>query len=65
MPLAQKVEALLHGVTRRDLERMKPEQRRKLALALRRIADIADPPAYSAPPKSGVLCALYSGERAL
>jgi hypothetical protein len=65
MPIAQKVEALLHGLTRRDLEKMKPEQRKNLAAALRRIADLADPPALPAMPKSGVLFDLHRGNRAL
>jgi hypothetical protein len=61
----EKVAALLHGITRRDLDAMKPEQRKSLASALRRVADIADPPALPSTPKSGVLCDLYLGERAL
>jgi hypothetical protein len=55
----------MEGVTRRDIERLKPEQRKRLAASLRRIADLADPPALPAMPKSGVLFDLHRGNRAL
>jgi hypothetical protein len=57
----EKVAALLHSIDRRDLDAMKPEQRKSLASALRRVADIADPPALTVAPKSGVLADLRSG----
>jgi hypothetical protein len=40
----QAVEALVAGITLNDIERTPPEHRRRLAQALRRIADLADPP---------------------
>jgi hypothetical protein len=74
-----KVEALLSGITRRDLDRLRPEMAINLARALRRVADIADPPPQ-APPSTqdlaaaarracealhaGVLGQLRGGERA-
>jgi hypothetical protein len=61
----EKAAALMEGVTRRDIERLKPEQRKRLAASLRRIADLADPPALPAMPKSGVLFDLHRGNRAL
>jgi hypothetical protein len=61
----EKAFALLHGLTRRDLERLPADQRQRLAASLRRVADIADPPAFTAPPKSGVLFYLHRGERPL
>jgi hypothetical protein len=61
----EKAFALLHGLTRRDLERLPADQRQRLAASLRRIADLADPPALHAPPRSGVLFELHSGNRAL
>ena len=62
--LIDKLDALLNGITRRDIESLTPEQRKRLALALRRIADIADRP-ERAKPKVGVLYDLNRGERAL
>jgi hypothetical protein len=47
--LTCKLEALLVGVTRADLERMAPAERRRFAATLRRVADIADPPRPAAP----------------
>jgi hypothetical protein len=61
--IVEKLDALLNGLTRRDIERLTPEQRKRLALALRRIADIADRP-ERAKPKVGVLYDLGRGERA-
>ncbi len=65
MSIAEKVSAILEGLSRRDLETLKPEQRQRFAAALRRIAEIADPPALPARPRSGVLFDLYRGNRAL
>jgi hypothetical protein len=61
--LIDKVDGLLAGITRNDIERMAPAYRRRLAQALRRIADIADMPPKSDPPKSGILGSLHDGER--
>lgn len=65
MLLIEKVDALLGGITRRDIEHLTSLQRRKLAWALRRIADIADPPEDTKTdnPRAGVLSALANGER--
>jgi hypothetical protein len=63
MTVAEKVSALLEGLSRRDLANLKPEQRKRLAASLRRIADIADPPAMAMMPKTGVLYDLNSGHR--
>jgi phage-related protein len=65
MTVAEKAAALLEGLSKRDLLTMPAEQRRRFAAALRRIADLADPPAFKAPPKTGVLLDLHRGERAL
>jgi hypothetical protein len=64
MSVAEKASALLEGISKRDLLSMPAEQRRRFAAALRRIADLADPPAFKAPPRSGVLMDLFRGERA-
>lgn len=61
MQLIEKIDALLHCVSRRDLDAMAPARRRRFAEALRRIADLADPPALPAPPRSGVLYDLRFG----
>jgi hypothetical protein len=59
-----KVDALLSGITRDDLVRLQPIYRKRLAAALRRVADLCDPPAKSDPPKSGILAALRECPRA-
>ena len=61
-----KVDALLAGMTRADIEKMPPAHRQRLAQALRHIADIADPPPKAAAqtPKGGILGDLGSGARA-
>jgi hypothetical protein len=63
MLLVQKVDALLSGLTRKDVEHLSEPQRRKLAFLLRKIADLADPPAKPELPKSGVLSDLRRGHR--
>jgi hypothetical protein len=63
MLLVEKVSALLSGVSRRDIEHLRPAQRQRLAWVLRHIADLADPP-KPAPPKEGVLADLHRGNRA-
>lgn len=59
MLLIHKIDALLSGVTRRDVEHLNPAQRQRLAFVLRSIADLADPPHErflpKAEPRSGVL----------
>jgi hypothetical protein len=61
--LIEKVDALLNGVTRNDIEHLNPAQRRRLAAVLRHIANLADPPKVEAV-RSGVLAVLRDGERA-
>jgi hypothetical protein len=56
--LIEKIDALIAGLSKNDLERMPPLHRQRLAQALRRVADLADPPA---PPPSGVLSELEDG----
>ena len=58
-----KLEALLAGVAKPDLERAPPAQRRRLAQALRHVADLCDPPARTDLPKSAVLATLREGPR--
>jgi hypothetical protein len=43
---------------------MSPFHRQRLAQALRRVADLADPPAKTEPPENGVLGDLSEGQRA-
>ena len=58
----EKIDALMAGVTRADIQRMPPAHRQRLAQVLRYIADLADPPkAHS--PKAGVLAELRDGQR--
>lgn len=64
LSVLQKVEGLLAGITRSDIERMRPAYRRRFAQALRRVAEIADPQPKPEPPKAGVLARLHDGERA-
>lgn len=63
LSVLEKVEGLLAGITRSDIERMRPAYRQRFAQALRRIADIADPPPKPEPPKAGVLADLSEGWR--
>jgi hypothetical protein len=44
LTVIDKVDALLTGITKAEIEAMSPDLRRRLALALRRVADLADPP---------------------
>jgi hypothetical protein len=53
--------ALLTGITRNEVERLRPEQRKRLASVLRTIADLADPPRPPPKPRSGVLSELRHG----
>lgn len=58
-----KAAALLAGITKAEIEALPPAHRERLAQALRRVADLADPP--PPPPKEGVLACLNRGERPL
>jgi hypothetical protein len=44
LPPIVKIDALLAGITTADIENLPPVHRQRLAQALRRIADMADPP---------------------
>lgn len=65
MLVIEKIDALLHCVTRADLDRMPPARRRDLANRLRQVADLADPPELPALPRhrSGVLYDLRFGRQ--
>jgi hypothetical protein len=39
-----KIDGILAGITRADIEKLEPTLAKRLARALRRIADFADPP---------------------
>jgi hypothetical protein len=58
----EKIDALMAGVTRADIQRMPPAHRQRLAQVLRHIADLADPP-KTHNPDSGVLGELRDGHR--
>ena len=56
-PIA-KIEGLLTGIGREDLQRIPPVHRQWRAQALRRVADLCDPQAKPDLPKSGVPAAV-------
>jgi hypothetical protein len=58
----EKIDALVAGVTKDDIQRMPPAHRQRLAQVLRYIADLADPPRVHGP-KAGVLAELRDGQR--
>jgi hypothetical protein len=58
----EKIDALMAGVTRADIQRMPPTHRQRLAQVLRHVADLADPPKVHSP-KAGVLAQLRDGQR--
>jgi hypothetical protein len=58
----EKIDALVAGVTRADIQRMPPAHRQRLAQVLRHIADLADPPRPQSP-GAGVLAELRDGQR--
>jgi hypothetical protein len=62
IPRIQKIDALLAGLTRKDLEGLTQAQKQRLAAALRLIADLADLPKPPPRPKSGVLYDLKHGK---
>jgi hypothetical protein len=61
--LIDTLEAMLAGVTRKQIEALSPIRRMRLTQALRYLADIADP-SKPADPRSGPLARLRDGERA-
>jgi hypothetical protein len=65
MPIGalDKIDALVAGVTRAEIEALPPTHRMRLAQALRHVADLADP-AKPAGQRSGALARLQDGERA-
>ena len=69
MSVVEKVIALIGGMSAAEVRALPPLKRQLLAMACRRVADVADPPAerFQRPtpaPRSGVLAALHMGERA-
>lgn len=60
MSLANRVTALLTGLTRNQVEAMPPVERQQLADQCRRIAALAEPP-RNGEPKAGVLAQLQDG----
>jgi hypothetical protein len=65
MPIAalDKIEAMIAGVTRDEIQALSPNRRQRLTQALRYLADLADP-SKPADPRSGPLARLRDGERA-
>jgi hypothetical protein len=61
-----KIDGLLAGITKADIEQMPPAHRQRLAVALRYIAEIADPSpiGVTTMPKTGILNDLNNGVRA-
>lgn len=57
-----RIDAVLAGITKADIEALRPEFRCRIARALRRVADLADAPKTEAP-KVGVLADLGDGHR--
>jgi len=49
MSIVEKVDALMAGMTKADIERLLPAGRQQLAQELRRVADLADPPVRGRP----------------
>jgi hypothetical protein len=64
LPAIDRIDALIAGVTRAEIQKMPPIHRQRLAQALRHVADLCDPPA---PPEKqkpvGVLADLGAGAR--
>lgn len=63
MSLANRVTALLTGLTRNQVEAMPPVERQQLANECRRIAALAEPRLDGSTLKAGVLSRLKDGER--
>jgi len=62
MSIVEKVDALMAGMTKADIERLLPAGRQQLAQELRRVADLADPPTTNRQ-HAGVLRELGNGQR--
>jgi hypothetical protein len=61
----EKLDTVMSGITRKDILQLPPLYRHRLAVVLRYIADLADPPAPKCEePSAGVLADLNAGERA-
>lgn len=63
MSLANKIAALLTGLTRNQVEAMSPAERQQLADQCRRITALADPSHQDATLKAGVLADLQARRR--
>jgi hypothetical protein len=63
LTLVGKIDALMSGITRADTEKMPPAHRLRIAEALRRVAEIADPAPRPEVPRAGVLADLRDGQR--
>ena len=63
MSVVEKTIALLGGLNPADLQTLPPAQRRRFADMCRHLADMAEPRAYQAVPKTGVLFDLQSRRR--
>jgi hypothetical protein len=61
MSVAAKVLSLLDTLTKASLDQLNPAQRRQFAATCRFWAEVAEPPAARATPKSGVLSDLRNG----
>jgi hypothetical protein len=62
MTVINKIDALVTGITRADMQALRPAQRQHLAQLLRYVADMADPPKGSSePPKAGFIDELSDG----
>jgi hypothetical protein len=63
MSLANKIAALLTGLTRNQVEAMSPVERQQLADQCRRITALADQPPRNGEPKEGLLSNLKDTPR--
>jgi hypothetical protein len=63
MSVVEKTIALLGGLSPADLQALPPAQRRRFADMCRHLADMAEPRAYQAMAKTGVLFDLQSRRR--
>jgi hypothetical protein len=57
-----KIDALVAGVTRAEIQALPPAHGQRLAQVLRHIADVADPPKKPERLKTGVLADLRGGQ---
>jgi len=51
----EKIDALVAGISRDEIQRMPPVHRQRLAQALRYVADLCDPPTKAAEPPKAAL----------